>query len=65
MKLGSTLAILLLSLVAVAHVLRLILGTQIIVGTMAIPAWVSVGGIVVPAAIAVLLWRERPAAHGD
>jgi len=58
MKIGSVLAIALLSVVAVAHLLRLIYGTEVIVGGVVIPQWVSGGGVVVPGAIAWLLWRE-------
>lgn len=49
----------LLLLIAAAHVYRLILGVQITVGGMAVPMWVSVVVIVVPVALATLLWRER------
>jgi len=58
MKPGSMLAILLLSLVAIAHLLRLVNGLDITVGGWDVPQWVSVGGAIVPAAIAFLLWRE-------
>jgi len=61
MKLGSTLAMILMLLVAIAHALRLVFQVDITAGTVVVPAWVSVVGIVVPAAIALLLWRERPA----
>jgi hypothetical protein len=59
MKTGSMLAILLFTLVAIAHVLRLVNGTDVTVGGWDVPQWVSVAGTIVPAAIAVLLWRER------
>jgi len=58
MKPGSILAILLLTLVAIAHLLRLVFGLDISVGEWDVPQWVSVGGAVVPAAIAIMLWRE-------
>jgi hypothetical protein len=58
MKIGSLLAIVLLSLVALAHLLRLIDGTEIIARGVMVPQWVSVFGVVVPALIAWLLWRE-------
>jgi hypothetical protein len=58
MKLGSLLAIVVLSLVAFAHLLRLIDGTEIIARGSVIPQWVSVFGVVVPGLVAMLLWRE-------
>jgi len=38
---------------------QLILGVQITVGGMAVPMWVSGVAVVVPVALATLLWRER------
>lgn len=58
MKTGSMLAILLFTLVAIAHLLRLVLGIEVTAGGWNVPQWVSVGGVFVPAMIAYLLWRE-------
>jgi len=58
MKPGSMLAILLFTLVAIAHLLRLVYGLDVTVNGWSLPQWVSVAGVIVPAAIAVLLWRE-------
>ena len=58
MKTGSMLAMLLLTLVAFAHLLRLVNGIEVTVGGWNVPQWVSVSGVVIPAAIAFLLWRE-------
>lgn len=58
MKTGSVLAIILFTLVAIAHLLRLINGLDVTVGGWNVPQWVSVGGVIVPVAIAYLLWRE-------
>ena len=58
MKIGSLIAIVVLSLVAVAHLLRLIDGTEIIARGTVVPQWVSVFGVVVPGGLALLLWRE-------
>jgi hypothetical protein len=59
MKTGSLLAMLLLTLVAIAHLLRLVTSTDVTVGGWIVPQWVSVMGVIVPAAIAFLLWREN------
>lgn len=58
MKTGSMLAILLFTLVAIAHLVRLIYGIEVTVGGWSVPEWVSVAGVIVPVAIAFLLWRE-------
>lgn len=58
MKTGTLLAIILFVLVAVAHLIRLVDRTEILVGTMVLPLWASVLGVVVPGLIAWLLWKE-------
>jgi hypothetical protein len=55
---GTLLAIIVFTIVAIAHLLRLVDGTQIVVGSTTIPMWVSFVGILVPGLIAVLLWKE-------
>ena len=55
---GTLLAILLLALVALAHVVRLLLGTEVVVGGVTAPMWISAAGVGVPTFIAGLLWRE-------
>jgi hypothetical protein len=47
-----------LAVVAVAHLLRVIFRVEVIAGGITIPVWMSVFGCVVPAALAVALWRE-------
>ena len=58
MKIGSKLAIFLLTLVAVAHLLRLIYGINVTAGEWVVPQWVSILGVIAPGAIAGLLWQE-------
>ena len=58
MRPGSLLAMLLLPLIAVGHVLRLVFRVEVMAGGISIPLWVSVIACVVPALIAVMLWRE-------
>jgi len=64
MKPGSMIAVILLLLVALAHLLRMGLGLPVTVGTNDIPMWVSLVGTVVPAAVAWMLWREGRQAGG-
>ena len=59
MKIGAKLAILLLTLVAIAHLLRLLNGVAVTVGDWSVPQWVSMAGVIVPLVIAGLLWSEN------
>ena len=58
MKLATLFAILVFSLVALAHLLRMIFQIEILIGGESVPIWVSFVGLVVPGALAVGLWRE-------
>lgn len=58
MKTATVLAVLLLSLVALAHLLRFVLQVEVTAAGNVIPMWVSIAGFLVPAAVAVQLWRE-------
>ncbi len=58
MKPFTTIAAILLALVAVAHILRMILGWEITLNGMIVPSWVSLPGFIVPALLSVMLWRE-------
>lgn len=58
MKPAAFVATGMLTLVAIAHLLRLVLGVEIIAGGVVVPMWVSAFGCLVPGGIAVGLWRE-------
>lgn len=58
MKPGSLLAIIVFTLVAIAHLLRLIDGTEVVVRGNIIPQWISAVGVIVPGLVAWLLWKE-------
>ena len=58
MKNGTRLAIIMLTLVAFAHLLRILYGIPVTIGEWFVPQWVSLIGIVVPGLIAAMLWRE-------
>jgi hypothetical protein len=58
MKPATAFTALLLLVIAVAHALRLTYGWQVSVADRLVPMWVSGVGLVVAAALAVLLWRE-------
>ncbi|MCH9015157.1 MAG: hypothetical protein IH877_05650 [Gemmatimonadetes bacterium] len=59
MRPGSRLAIILLSAVAVVHVLRLAFRIDLVVGGTVIPLWVSVPAVLVFGSGAFLLAREQ------
>lgn len=58
MKPFTTIAALLFALIAVAHILRMILGWEIILDGTIVPAWVSLPGFIIAALLSVMLWRE-------
>lgn len=58
MKTGTLLAIIVFTMVALAHLYRLISGAEILFNGDVIPQWISVVGILVPGLIAWLLWKE-------
>jgi hypothetical protein len=60
-KPGTFVATVLFSVISIIHLIRLIVGIEIIIGGWMVPAWVSYPGFAVTASLAVMLWRERTA----
>lgn len=58
MKTGSLLAIIVFTIVALAHLYRLVSGVEVLMGGSTVPQWVSIPGVLVPGLIAFLLWKE-------
>jgi len=65
MKPFTTAAVVIFTLVASLHLVRIVLGWRVFVGDSvvaiggtSIPMWVSYLGAVIPAVLAVMLWRE-------
>ena len=58
MKNGTLLAIIVFTVVALAHLYRLVTGAEILINGDIVPQWVSVAGILVPGLIAWVLWKE-------
>ena len=65
MKPASFLSILVLSVVAFGHLLRLITRTEVLIGGASVPMWSSVVGLVVAGSLAVALWRETRRVAGS
>ena len=59
MKPASSLAALLLLMVAAAHLLRVILDIPVTIGPISLPIWPSIIAVIVPVLLAVGLWREN------
>jgi uncharacterized membrane protein len=59
MKPAALAAVIVFTVVALAHLLRLVFQVEMVVGGTMVPMWASVVGVVVPLAIAVFLWREQ------
>jgi len=59
MKLGSRLAIIVFTIIAIAHLVRLIVNIEVRVEEWTLPQWISVIGVIGPGIIAYLLWKER------
>jgi hypothetical protein len=58
MKPFSAIASVIFAIVAILHALRLIYGWEFTINGVIIPMWVSVLGFIIPALLAILLWRE-------
>ena len=61
MKPFTVIAIVVFSLVAILQLTRLILGWEVMVNGLIIPAWVSGMAFVITGGLAVMLWREARA----
>jgi hypothetical protein len=54
----TLIAAVIFALMAVIHVIRLVTHFQVIVGSHVLPGWISLLGVLVPAALAWGLFRE-------
>jgi hypothetical protein len=61
MKPAALVTCVFLLLVALAHLLRIVLGLAVTVGTVSIGMWMSAVATVFTAGLAVWLWREQRA----
>ena len=58
MKPFTTIAVILLAIVALVHVYRFARGLDVIVNGHAIPLWVSAVAAIVAGAVSLMVWRE-------
>ena len=59
MKPVTTIVVILLCAISIAHLLRLILQVDVVANGVNIPVWLSIFGCIVPAVLAFMLWREN------
>jgi uncharacterized membrane protein YdjX (TVP38/TMEM64 family) len=59
MKPATTIVVILLIAISIAHLLRLILQVNVVANGVNIPLWVSILGCIIPAVLAFMLWREN------
>jgi hypothetical protein len=58
MKVFTTLAVLLLALIALVHLYRLVSPFEVVVHGTVVPQWISAVGLIVAGTLAVMVWRE-------
>jgi hypothetical protein len=61
MKTATTIAMIIFIVIAILHVVRLIFQTDVVVGGVVIPMWVSIGGAIVAALLALAIRNEHRA----
>ena len=61
MKPFTNIAVIIFTLMAIAHVLRLVFGWEVVVVGFVIPVWWSALGLIVAGGLALMVWREAHA----
>jgi hypothetical protein len=59
MKPVTTIVVILMIAISIAHLLRLIFQVNVAASGVIIPVWLSIFGCIVPAVLALMLWREN------
>lgn len=58
MKPFTTIAVIVFSLIALIHLLRLFFGWEVTIHGMILPLWISGPGFLIAAGFALMLWQE-------
>jgi len=58
MKPFTTIAVIVFSLIALIHLLRLFFGWEVTINRMILPLWISAPGFLIASGFALMLWRE-------
>ena len=61
MKPFTVIAIAVFTIVSILHLVRLVLGWEILIDGVIIPVWISGLGFIAGGALAAMLWRENRA----
>ena len=61
MKPFTVIAIAVFTIVSILHLVRLVLGWEIVIDGLTIPVWISGLGFIAGGALAAMLWRENRA----
>ena len=61
MKTFTMLAVVVFTLVALAQLLRVVLGWEVVINGFVIPPWVSLVACAIAALLAAMVWRENRA----
>ena len=59
MKPATTITVIFLLIVSIAHLLRLILQVKVMTNLFEVPMWMSVPACIVTAGLAIWLWKEN------
>ena len=54
----TTIVVIVLSVIAFLHLIRLYFGWQITINGAIVPVWVSVPGFLIASGLALMLWKE-------
>jgi len=54
----TTIAVIVFSLIASLHLLRLFFGWEVIISGRILPVWISAPGVLIASGLALMLWRE-------
>ena len=58
MKPFTTIAVIIFTLIAIVHLIRLFVGWEVTVVGFVIPVWWSALGLVIAGGLALMVWRE-------
>jgi hypothetical protein len=58
MKPFTAIAVVIFTLMAIVHLIRLFAGWEVVVGGFVIPLWWSALGLVIAGGLALMVWRE-------
>jgi hypothetical protein len=58
MKPFTTIAVIVFTLIAFIHLIRLFFGWEVTISGMIVPIWISAPGFLIALGLALMMWRE-------